>query len=118
MSSRSPKRDHVNAFAGFQVHDRNSNSIQQAQGNEALFAIGKTIVFVGRREAFKYAPGIGEVKPMISEICLSLSLIPRKTHLPIVYTRRESVKHRGACTWALICLFLGGTQRWFDRESS
>jgi len=30
MSSRSPKRDHVNAFAGFQVHDRNSNPIQQA----------------------------------------------------------------------------------------
>ena len=68
MSSRSPKRDHVNAFAGFQVHDRNGNPIQQTQGDETLFAIGKAIVFVGRREPFKYAPSIGEVKPVISEI--------------------------------------------------
>ena len=77
MSSRSPKRDHVNAFAAFQVHDRNSNPIQQAWGDETLLAIGKTIVFVGRCEPFKYALGIGEVKPVISEICFSLSLISR-----------------------------------------
>jgi len=28
-----------------------------------------------------------------------------------------AVLSNGACTWALICLFVGGTQRWFDRES-
>jgi hypothetical protein len=94
MSSRSPKRDHVNAFAGFQVHDRNSNPIQQAQGDETLLAIGKAIVFIGRCEPFKYAPGIGEVKPVISEICLSLSLIPRKAYLRSVYTLENPVKRR------------------------
>src|SRR5438067_13913975 len=81
MSSRSPKRDHVNAFVGFQVHDRNGNPIQQTQGDETPFAIGKAIVFVGRCEPFKYAPRIGEVKPVISEICFSLSLI----HLKRIY---------------------------------
>jgi glucan biosynthesis protein C len=28
-----------------------------------------------------------------------------------------AVLANAACTWALACLFLGGTQRWFDRES-
>ena len=28
-----------------------------------------------------------------------------------------AVLANGACTWALTCLFLGGAQRWFDRES-
>ncbi len=28
-----------------------------------------------------------------------------------------AVLANAACTWALICLFIGGTQRWFDRES-
>ena len=28
-----------------------------------------------------------------------------------------AVLANGACTWALICLFLGSAQRWFDRES-
>jgi len=94
MSSRSPKRDHVNAFAGFQMHDRNGNPIQQTQGDETLLAIGKAIVFVGRCEPFKYAPSIGEVKPVISEICFSLSLIPRKAHLRTVYTLGKAVKRR------------------------
>lgn len=94
MSSRSSKRDHVNALAGFQVHDRNSNPIQQAQGDETLLAIGKAVVFVSRCEPFKYAPGVGEGKPVISEICLSLPLIPRKAHLRIVYTLRKAVKRR------------------------
>jgi len=86
MFSRSSKRDHVNAFAGLQVHDRNGNPTQQAQGDETLLGIGKAIVFIGRCEPFKYAPGIGKVKSMISEICSSLSLIPRKAHLRSVYT--------------------------------
>src|SRR3990172_3510930 len=72
ISSRSPKRDHVNAFAGFQVHDRNGNPIQQTQGDKTLLAIGKAVVFVCRCEPFKYVLGIGEVKPVIPEICLSL----------------------------------------------
>ena len=94
MSSRSPKRDHVNAFAGFQVHDRNSHSMEQTQGDETLLPIGKSVVFVGRREPFKYAPGVGEVKPVIPEICCSLTLIPRKAHLPNVYTHGKTVKPR------------------------
>jgi hypothetical protein len=92
ISSRSPKRDHVNAFAGFQVHDRNGNPIQQTQGDETLLAIGKTIVFIGRRGPFEYAPGIGEVKPVIPEICLSLALVPREAHLRNVYTSAGPVK--------------------------
>src|SRR5713226_2487797 len=97
MSGRSPKRDHVNAFAGFQVHDRNGNPVQQTQGDETLLTIGKAIVFVGRRGPFEYAPGIGEVKPVIPEICFSLALIPRKAHLRTVYTSGKAVKHSGSC---------------------
>ena len=94
MSSRSPKRDHVNALMRFQVHDRNGHSIHQTQGDETLLPIGKAVIFVGRCETFKYAPGIGEVKSVIPEICFSLTRIPRKAHLPNVYTLGKTVKHR------------------------
>jgi hypothetical protein len=92
MSGRPPKRDHVNAFAGFQVHDRNGDPVQQTQSDETLLAIGKAIVLVGRRGPFEYAPGIGEVKPVIPEICLSLALVPREAHLRNVYTFAWFVK--------------------------
>jgi hypothetical protein len=63
--------------------------------DKSLLAIGKAIVFIGGCKPFKYAPGIGEVKPVISEICFSLSLIPRKAHLRTVYTIGKAVKsHR------------------------
>src|SRR5712691_6482557 len=81
MSGCSPKRDHVNAFAGFQVHDRNGNPIQQTQGDETLLAIGKTIVFIGRRGPFEYAPGIGEVKPVIRRFAFRL----RWSHVKRIY---------------------------------
>ena len=108
MSSRSSKRDHVNAFVGFQVHNRNGDPIQQTQGDETLLAIRKAIVFVGRCESFKYAPRIGEVKPVISEICLSLTLIPRKAHLRTVYTSGKAVKRRNCC--ALTFEFTGSAR--------
>ena len=86
-----PKRDHVNAFRDFRVRDRNCDTIQKSQRDEALLTVGKTVVLVRRRGPFEYAPGICEVKPMISEICLSLSLVPRKAHLRSVYTCRTTV---------------------------
>ena len=67
-------------------------TVQQAQGDETLLAIGEAIVFVGRRGPLEYAPGIGEVKPVIPEICLSLALVPREAHLRNVYTSAWPVK--------------------------
>jgi len=47
--SRSSKRDRVNAFSGFTMHDRNGNPLQQTQGDETLLAILKSGHLLTRR---------------------------------------------------------------------
>ena len=79
-SSGPSKGDHVDAFSGLRMHDRNSDLAQKTERYEALLATGEAVVLVRCRETFEYALGVSKVKTVISKIRPSLSLIPRKAH--------------------------------------
>jgi hypothetical protein len=96
MSSGSSKRDHVDAIRHFRVDNGNRDTTKKSQRNEALLAVREPVVFVRHGGSAEYSLCVRKVKPMISKVRLSLSLVPRDTHLRSVYTTEPGVNHARA----------------------
>ena len=58
----------MNALGGFPVHYRDCDAVQESKRDEALLAVGKTIVVLRRRRPLEHAPRIRKVESVIPEI--------------------------------------------------
>ena len=91
-------------FLCFGVHDCNRGPVQQAESNESLLGVDKSVVFVAQRGAAKNLPSILEIQVVDAKIPQTLYLVPGNAYRRSVYTlvhagkryRRPAIAYSGS----------------------
>jgi hypothetical protein len=92
ITGSSTKRDYVNSVGGLGVKDRNRHTTKKPERYEAPFPVVEPIVFECERRTFKDPRCVQEVEAMLFQIRSTLSFVPPKAHMRMVYTMPPPVK--------------------------
>ena len=78
------------------MDDRDGNSGEQAERDEALLSIGKAVVFVGEAQPGEDGRRVDEVQPVLLQVERTLALRPGERDGHSVYTKRGCSNGSGA----------------------
>jgi hypothetical protein len=92
ISSRSAKRDNVNALGRFGVNDGNCNTTEKAERDKALLSISEPVIFKGEGRSLEHARRIQEINAMSLQIDATFPFVPGEAHRRSVYTGTGKVK--------------------------
>lgn len=73
---RFSRRDDSDPLAGLCMHNRDHPALNQSEGDEALFPVVGPRVLDCNRVAVKDCGAVGEVEPMLTDVCQPLLFIP------------------------------------------
>lgn len=82
------ERDDADFMFILRVYDRNRGASEQAQRNEALLAVGETVILEGECHAFKNTCSVQEVKAVSFDVRGTFRFGPSELHTVSVYTKR------------------------------
>jgi hypothetical protein len=68
------------------VRQRYRYTVEQSEGNEALFLVPKAVVLERERRAIEHLRRVDKVDAVILQVLQALSLVPLEPHLRSVYT--------------------------------